>query len=243
MAHPQGYLAAENAEKNIPTKLYLNSPEFWILLPSKGSVARTKVNIHQFAKYTDELFTRTELLETNVLQQNSVISELSELLEKKSAQIESLTSVLNTILTKFKDQYSAIDSLNLRLGDLTDHVIATIPPKHYNVNDNYVSSPIDEFSDSDSDSGSDSGCNYCNRQLEIVKNPEITEEVKTKTAYYEDECFFFAPLKKNKSEEKEHYPAPSIVMPSKIESTTAIRSISPENSIRAHNSFSFCGNE
>ena len=81
-----------------------------------------------------------------------------------------------------------------------------------------------------------------------MKNPEITEEVKTKTAYYEDECFFFAPLKKNKSEEKEHYPAPSIVMPSivmpsKIESTTAIRSISPENSIRAHNSFSFCGNE
>ena len=72
-------------------KVIISNTEFWILLPAKTIISRSKINIHQLASYTDELFLRCANLEIQVATQSDQIST-------QSNQISMLTKQLSNIM-------------------------------------------------------------------------------------------------------------------------------------------------
>lgn len=240
-AHPRGQEAAMNAADNISTKIYLNNIEFWILLPAKDTIPRSKVNIHQLAKYTNELFTKVDRLETDALRKDAKIEELTQLLHHKCAVIDQkyndilvMNESYNYLYEKFVTQSKIIDTLfesQSKINDILFQKVNTLSERLDPLPQPSVKDIIEE-------------------NINPVAEPEVpvpAPDVKLAATipYCEDECFFFAPLKKHNLEEKKNQPTSApIVIPAKTEiATTKIRSISPENNIRAKNSFSFCGNE
>lgn len=225
IAHPVGHQAAINAANNIQTKLCLNYIEYWILLPAKKTIPRSKVNIHQLAEYTNELFTKAERLETDLLKQDTKIKELTEMLDQKTDEIWMMTAYYNTALSKFEAQTSLIESLIQKVNILTEH----LQPNKDIIEEKPIPTPSVE--------------------VEVtVLEPAINKKSAAAMPYCEDECFFFAPLKKQNLEEKEKQDTTSSELPIVtpiIPASTApkMRSISPENNIRAKNSLNFCGNE
>lgn len=65
--------------------------EHWLLLPNKTPLARTKVNIHQLAAYTDELFEKMEDQTQEMEKQKECIYEQSLQLQQQKALIDEQT--------------------------------------------------------------------------------------------------------------------------------------------------------
>lgn len=65
--------------------------EHWLLLPNKTPLARSKVNIHQLAAYTDELFEKMEDQTQEMEKQKECIYEQSLQLQQQKALIDEQT--------------------------------------------------------------------------------------------------------------------------------------------------------
>jgi len=72
-------------------KVIISNLEFWILLPAKTIISRSKINIHQLASYSDELFVKCANLEIQVFTQSKQISMQSD-------QISMLTKQLSDVM-------------------------------------------------------------------------------------------------------------------------------------------------
>lgn len=75
-------------------KVIISNTEFWILLPAKTIISRSKINIHQLASYTDELFVKCANLEIQVNTQSEQISMQSEKISTLTKQLSNIMLLL-----------------------------------------------------------------------------------------------------------------------------------------------------
>jgi hypothetical protein len=98
--------------QNQKFNLKITDTEFWILLPAKTPITRSKVNTHQLAAYTDELFVKVEDL-------GGKIKDIGEILGKTtSATISSYLELIdeNTAQNKIIEaQNTKIQAQNIQL--------------------------------------------------------------------------------------------------------------------------------
>ena len=81
-------------QKNL--KVYLSKTEFWAVFPSKKPLLpRSKVNTHQLAAYTDELFQKFE-------KQSKQLEVQQEMIDLQSKNIESLLGLLEKQTAELK---------------------------------------------------------------------------------------------------------------------------------------------
>jgi hypothetical protein len=80
----------ELAEKG-SHKFFLAQSEHWLLLPNKTPLARSKVNIHQLASYTDELFAKMEDQTQEMEKQKECIYEQGLQLQQQKTLIDEQT--------------------------------------------------------------------------------------------------------------------------------------------------------
>jgi hypothetical protein len=121
--HLQEWSPYHNAYSEMSQKqkfnLRITDTEFWILLPAKTPITRSKVNTHQLAAYTDELFVKVEDLEGK-------IKDIGEILGKTtSATVSSYLELIdeNTAQNKIIDaQNIKIDWLINLVSNLTKQV-------------------------------------------------------------------------------------------------------------------------
>jgi hypothetical protein len=80
------------------TRIQITRSEFWVLLPAKTPLSRAKVNTHQLAAYTDELFVKLGEVEKTVTENITVSStHFQNLLaksEEQAAQIDQLLKIV-----------------------------------------------------------------------------------------------------------------------------------------------------
>jgi hypothetical protein len=83
------------------TKITISKSEFWIVLPAKTPLSRSKVNTHQLASYTDELFVKVEDQAKEISSQQAIIDRQSKQidflmrsLEEQTAQIKQIQNVV-----------------------------------------------------------------------------------------------------------------------------------------------------
>jgi len=77
------------------TKITISKSEFWIVLPAKTPLSRSKVNTHQLAAYTDEVFVKVE-------EQSKLISSQQATIERQSQQIDFLMRSLEQQTAQIK---------------------------------------------------------------------------------------------------------------------------------------------
>ena len=68
-----------------------NTKEFWMLLPNNTPLPRTKVNVHQLASYTDELYTKLDTMTDELKQHQYMLYEQTMRIEKQNEIIEAQT--------------------------------------------------------------------------------------------------------------------------------------------------------
>ena len=111
--------AYSEMSQNQKFTLRITDTEFWILLPAKTPITRSKVNTHQLAAYTDELFVKVEDL-------GGKIKDIGEILGKTtSATISSYLELIdeNTAQNKIIEaQNIKIDWLVNVVSNLTKQV-------------------------------------------------------------------------------------------------------------------------
>ena len=69
-----------------------NRSAYFMLLPAKegSEIPRSKVNIHQLASYTAELYTRIDASDQKVIEQSNLIASQATLIETQSKQMEEM---------------------------------------------------------------------------------------------------------------------------------------------------------
>jgi hypothetical protein len=77
------------------TKITISKSEFWIVLPAKTPLSRSKVNTHQLAAYTDEVFVKVE-------EQGKLISSQQATIDRQSNQIDFLMRSLEQQTSQIK---------------------------------------------------------------------------------------------------------------------------------------------
>ena len=77
------------------TKIQISKSEFWIVLPAKTPLSRSKVNTHQLAAYTDEVFVQVEA-------QSKLISSQQATIDRQSSQIDFLMRSLEEQTSQIK---------------------------------------------------------------------------------------------------------------------------------------------
>lgn len=146
-------------------KIQVSKSEFWIILPAKTPLSRSKVNTHQLAAYTDELYVRVEALEKSAVDNVTVSStHFQNLLAKSEAQAAQIDQLLK-IVAEQSNQLSRINRLLFEEKPETRQRTLTIEDLAADL------SPVQ--------------CEEkCDTQKEQPKPP----------VYCDDECFFLKPL-------------------------------------------------
>ena len=79
-------------------KIQISRSEFWIILPAKTPLSRSKVNTHQLAAYTDELYVRVEAIEKRATENITVSStHFQNLLAKSEAQAKQIEQLMKIV--------------------------------------------------------------------------------------------------------------------------------------------------
>ena len=101
------YAAHAEFNKNKSFKLFINHYEFWMLLPNNNPVPRSKINTHQLAAFTEELFVAKEDLFKKIEEQRQQL-ELQKLMiasfEERIANIERIAMIKTVIEQKIIEQ-------------------------------------------------------------------------------------------------------------------------------------------
>ena len=218
------------------TKLWISESEFWIMLPAKSPLSRSKVNTHQLAAYTDEVFIKVESIEQNITNTLLVkIAEQSEQIKIQQAMFEQQAIVNSDLSEKVEFLMESVEFLTTILQSTTkkdikkeekSQVIQQQPQKF--TFDQEIVNKID--------------VSFADKKL---KNQE--------SKYYKDECFFLTPL--NSEKKKESITSGTILFNMEdmisplakslgITNEEAKKGIDKEisNCRQAKNSYNFCGN-
>jgi len=94
------------------SKVQISKSEFWMLLPAKTPLSRSKVNTHQLAAYTDELFVKVESVEKSITENMTVSSaHFNSLLAKTEEQASQIDHLLKIV----EEQSSQLSRINAAL--------------------------------------------------------------------------------------------------------------------------------
>ena len=186
--HPDGFWYNKIiVEKQ--NRIQISRTEFWVILPAKTPLSRSKVNTHQLAAYTDELYVRVDAVEKNVTENMTVSSvQFQNLLAKSEAQAAQIEQLMN-LVTAQSNQLNRINDLLFKEEPRKTRALT--------------------IEDLDSEDWIPVQCEVCinlfdtKKQLEfhsmVCKQKEQTTEEPSKAdkkspTYCDDECFFFKPL-------------------------------------------------
>jgi hypothetical protein len=146
-------------------KIQVSKSEFWIILPAKTPLSRSKVNTHQLAAYTDELYVRVEAIEKSAVDNVTVSStHFQNLLAKSEAQAAQIDQLLK-IVAEQSNQLSRINRLLFEENQETRERALTIE-----------------------DLAADLPPVQCEDKWDRKKEERMSP------VYCEDECFFLKPL-------------------------------------------------
>jgi len=217
--------------KESQTRLQISRTEYWIVLPAKTPLVRSKVNTHQLAAYTDELFQNSE-------KQAKQIAVQQEMIDLQSKNIELL-------LGKLEEQSAEIKAIKNQLLEETESLLDSLP-ELVSIDDENLKC---EFCDKE----------YYNR-ISLAHHEQICSESAPPPVqivpFCEDECFFFSPLKKPASDIMSgtfEYDLSEVAKDLKLSENEIIKAFndaqkkekripSPENSERVKTSNIICGN-
>jgi hypothetical protein len=169
-------------------RIQVSRTEFWIILPAKTPLSRSKVNTHQLAAYTDELFVKVEAVEKSVTESMTVsATHFYNLLAKSEAQAVQIDQLLKIVAEQSKQISIINDTLfgkqdeeprkrALTIEDLDSEFWT--PDQCEICGDNFDEEKQLEFHST-----------VCKPKEEIVSKPEEKPPV-----YCDDECFFLKPL-------------------------------------------------
>jgi hypothetical protein len=90
--------AYEEMRLNKSFKLVISPVEFLILLPNKTPMPRTKVNIHQLASFTEELFNRVAALESHSAVQAGIINCQTQQINQQTEQLTQQAHHINWLM-------------------------------------------------------------------------------------------------------------------------------------------------
>lgn len=146
-------------------KIQITPTEFWIILPAKTPLARSKVNTHQLAAYTDELFVKVETVEKRVTDNMTISSaHFQDLLAKSEEQ----ASQINQLLKIVAEQSQQLNRINEFLFTKLKDEEEIRKPRALTIEDLAVPE---------------------------TNNDEVSSQAEKKSpTYCDDECFFFKPL-------------------------------------------------
>lgn len=154
------------------TRIQISRSEYWIILPSKTPLARSKVNTHQLAAYTDELFQTVE-------NQAKQIAVQQEMIDLQSKNIELL-------LGKLEEQTAEIKAIKNQLLGETDSL-----PELVSID--YLPEPV-------SNNDEILNCEFCNTEyydrIRLARHEQICSESAPPPVRKEDNRVFFTPSKR-----------------------------------------------
>lgn len=99
------YTAVNEFHKNKTFKLFINSREFWMLLPNNNPVPRSKVNTHQLAAFTEELFEKIAVQDQKIVEQDQKITAQDQKITTQDKEIERQKS----IIASFEERIAMIE--------------------------------------------------------------------------------------------------------------------------------------
>ena len=159
-------------------KIQVSKSEFWIILPAKTPLSRSKVNTHQLAAYTDELYVRVEAIEKSAVDNVTVSStHFQNLLAKSEAQAAQIDQLLK-IVAEQSNQLSRINSLLFQEQPETKLRSLTIE----DLESEELSPIVFETQ------------KQLNSHSTVCEPKEESKPEKKPIIYCEDECFFLKPL-------------------------------------------------
>ena len=79
-------------------KLHISPVEYLLLLPNKTPLPRSKVNTHQLASFTEELFNKVATLENNVAFQAGLINSQSHQINQQAHQLNQQAHQINWLM-------------------------------------------------------------------------------------------------------------------------------------------------
>jgi hypothetical protein len=86
------------------TRVQISRSEYWIILQSKTPLARSKVNTHQLAAYTDELFQTVENQAKQIENQQSTIDRQSRQIDFLMSRLEEESAKIREIKNHLKEK-------------------------------------------------------------------------------------------------------------------------------------------
>ena len=175
-------------------KIQISRTEFWIILPAKTPLSRSKVNTHQLAAYTDELYVRVEAIEKSVTENITVSStHFQNLLAKSEAQAAQIEQLMKIV----EAQSRQLERIDKYLMD--KHEPETTRARALTIED------LNQYQDPDQIK-----CETCSMEFDTEKQlhfhsevckkkeqttvEEVRAEQKSPVVFCDDECFFFKPL-------------------------------------------------
>jgi hypothetical protein len=176
-------------------RIQISRTEFWVILPAKTPLSRSKVNTHQLAAYTDELYVRVEAIEKSAAENITVSStHFQNLLAKseaQAAQIDQLMKIvqiqaeqlarINDVLFENQVEETAARPRALTIEDLRED--------SGNEFDGFKCKVCSDLFDTEKQLYFHSS--VCKKEQTTVE--QVKAEQKSPT-YCDDECFFFKPL-------------------------------------------------
>lgn len=152
--------------KESQTRVQITSVEYWIILVAKTPLVRSKVNTHQLAAYTDELFQNSE--------------KQAKLIEIQQEMIDLQSKNIGFLMGKLLEQSLEIKAIKKQLLGESDSL-----PELVSVDDETLKC---EFCDTEY-------CDKTKLALHEQICSESAPSPASNVTFCEDECFFFSPLK------------------------------------------------
>lgn len=169
-------------------RIQISRTEFWVILPAKTPLSRSKVNTHQLAAYTDELYVRVEAIEKSAAENITVSStHFQNLLAKSEAQAAQIDQLMKIVEAQSRqierfDKYlmdrEQPETRKPRALTIEDLASDLTPVQCEICGVNFDTSKQLEFHSM-----------VCKQKETIVAKPEEKPIV-----YCDDECFFLKPL-------------------------------------------------
>ena len=82
--------AMNDFDRQKQLKLFITETVYWLILPNHNPIERSRVNSHQLAAYTDNLFDITGKMDERIKAQDVEIAQLKQLLQDQSALFQKM---------------------------------------------------------------------------------------------------------------------------------------------------------
>lgn len=177
-------------------KISITRNEFWMILPAKAPLSRSKVNTHQLAAYTDELFVRVESVEKKLNDNITIRTEhFKNLLDKSEAQAAQIKQLMKIVQIQ-SEQLVRINNMLFNYEEAEE----TSRPRALTIENLDLVQVVEE--------NDQINCEFCNTEFDTEKQLNFHETVCKKETTYkpdDDDCFLSnSPLSFQNYTEKVH---------------------------------------